>query len=226
MKGYCGLIDKKNIEELPAGASYYINSEISPPTGSPVQTILDLTGNGYLSTLKGGVSYNATTKALDFDGVNGIIETDLTYSMPLGTENFTVFCTMKTTQVGAGGLVVIYGVYPIPFWLGMRNTGKVFFWTRKTNRQATINYSSNSVADGSKYVICYRKSGTTFSVFVDGVLNSTTTLSNGAINTSKTMDIGARQNGVQHYDGSIYNVLKYPIDLTDAEIVSASNILN
>lgn len=214
--------------EILPGSFFYINSQKSnsyPGTGN---TVTDLSGNSNNATLN-NVTFNSTKKSFVFNGSNSYIDCNFRYSLTTGSENFSVFISLETTHNNTSNSLLISSNAgtAIPFNIYVANGGRAMLIVRGGNNQILILYSTTIINDGNKHTVCARKNGTSYSLFVDGVVESTGTKGNSSTVAMYDTVIGTSPtiSGSQYYSGEITNSVIYNSALTDQQILDNSNIL-
>jgi hypothetical protein len=76
----------------------------------------------------------------------------------------------------------------------------------------------STISDGNWHHVVGTLSGTTMTIYVDGVSENTGTLSSSIEITTNTVDIGRRGNGNYNFNGTIDEVKIYPFALTEDEV--------
>jgi hypothetical protein len=208
------------------GLQYYIDAWIpsSGSAGGP-GNILDISGNGRSGTLANGAYYNSGTASVGgsfvFDGVNDYIQTNYNHNLAAGA-NFTanVWANGRSYSASGNSLVVSnYNGTPGPYNLYILNSGKFLGWTRDNNDNLISISSTTTITDKWCY-LTYRKQGNTFSLFVNGVLEASTTANLGAITPNNNIVIGQQNTYFgQPYLGRIGEVHLYNVALSDSEIL-------
>ncbi len=189
--------------------------------------IYDISGSGYYGDFTNGASYGtASNGVVRFDGIDDYINTNLQYTVPAGG-SFTIGVWFK----GIGHfnsnndvLVMSYSGNPVGWAIYQAMNGKFLAFSRDNNSvDSTYLYSTTTTNTNQWFYGVYKKSGNTFSLYVNGVLETTSTANLGAITLSNSMRIGNHPSTSQPYNGSIGSVQVYNRALTDAEILHNFN---
>ena len=189
--------------------------------------IYDISGSGYYGDFTNGAVYaTASNGVVRFDGVDDYINTNVQYSVPAGG-NFTIGVWFK----GVGHLnttndvlVMNYSGTPVGWAIYQGMNGKFLAFSRDNNsNDSTYLYSTTTTNTNQWFYGVYKKSGNTFSLYVNGVLETTSTSNLGAITITNNMRIGNHPSVSQPYNGSIGNVQVYNRSLTDSEILHNFN---
>ena len=198
----------------------YLNSSYTSGTG-----VNDISGNGRYGTLTNGAYYNSGTAsaggAFVFDGVNDYIQTNYNHNLAAGA-NFTVNVWANGRSYSANDNSIIISNYngtPAPYNLYAHKNGKLACTSRDNNDiSITLLTSTTTIVDKWCY-LTYRKQGNTFSLFVNGVLEASTTANLGAITPNNNIVIGQQNTYFgQPYLGKVGEVHLYNVALSDADI--------
>ena len=209
---------------ISSGLQLYIdpslNSSYTSGTG-----VTDISGNGRSGTLTNGTYYNSGTAsaggAFVFDGVNDYIQTNYNHNLAAG-DNFTANVWVNGRSYSASGNSLVVSNYngtPGPYNLYILNSGKFLGWTRDNNNNLIYISSTTTITD-KWYYLTYKKQGSTFSLYVNGVLEASDTANLGAITPNNNIVIG-QQNIYfgQPYLGKVGEVHLYNVALSDSEIL-------
>jgi len=164
-----------------------------PGTGT---TWTDLSATGNNGTLTNGVGYTSSNGgALTFDGINDYINmgnntaynlTNISVSVwvkpTTGTPDYTPIISRYSSGISnLQGWIISYGVSTSKFQVVGRENSSNFLTFPSTNTYSINNW----------YNITWTKSASTWSLYVNGVLDRTATIGNGAIAyLSNNMQIG------------------------------------
>ena len=184
-----GIVASGLILNLDAG-----NASSYPGTGT---TWTDLSPTGNNGTLTNGVGYtSADGGALTFDGVNDYINmgnntaynlTNISVSVwfkpTTGTPNYSPIISRYSSGINnLQGWVISYVASTSKFNIGGRENASVFLSFSSTNTYSINNW----------YNVTWTKSASTWSLYVNGTLDRTTTIGNGTTAyLSNNMQIGA-----------------------------------
>ena len=197
----------------------YLNSSYTSGTG-----VNDISGNGRYGTLTNGAYYNSGTAsaggAFVFDGVNDYIQTNYNHNLAAGA-NFTVNVWANGRSYSANDNSIIISNYngtPVPYNLYAHKNGKFVCTSRDNSDVSSTLTSTTTIADKWCY-LTYRKQGNTFSLYVNGVLEASTTANLGAITPNNNIVIGQQNTYFsQPYLGKVGEVHLYNVALSDADI--------
>ncbi len=199
----------------------YLNSSYTSGTG-----VNDISGNGRSGTLTNGAYYNSGTAsaggAFVFDGVNDYIQTNYQHNLAAGA-NFTanVWANGRSYSANDNSLIVSnYNGTPAPYNLYVHKNGKFVCSSRDNSDVSSPTLTSTTTITDKWYYLTYKKQGSTFSLYVNGVLEASTTANLGAITPNNNIVIG-QQNAYfgQPYLGRIGEVHLYNVALSDSEIL-------
>ncbi len=180
----------------------------------------DLSSNGNNGTLQGSVTYsNANGGALSFNGVNSYVSSPLT---AVGMNKpFTMLSWIKTSQTYAyqPGIVSL-GYYPV---VVMQSDGKVRAWWYDGTTYPQV-ISAKACNDGVFHHIGLTYDGTTAKLYIDGVMESTTTAQAYSIHAG--FYVGSEHNsGQKIFNGLISYARAYNRALTADEVSRNFNSL-
>jgi len=202
------------------GLQYYIDSSLnsSYTTGTNVNDISGNGRNGSLSNIGFTASNNGT---FVFKGVNNsYIQTNYNHNLPSGSD-FTanVWANGRSYSANDNSIIISnYNGTPAPYNLYVLNNGKFLGWSRDNNG-VSFNLTSTTTINDQWYYLTYRKQGSTFSIFVNGVQEASTTGTLGNITTNNSIVIGQQNTYFsQPYLGRIGEVHLYNVALSDSEI--------
>jgi hypothetical protein len=136
----------------------------------------DSSGNG-----NNGVIYGASWvdgkfgKALSFDGMNDYASIPITPSTTFGANDFSISCWFKVTNATLYSALIstyIGGTNIFVRWLGSPLT--LQFVCAGTGNQVTVNSGMNLI-DNQWHQVTVTRSGSIFSIYIDGVLKKSVT---------------------------------------------------
>lgn len=205
----------------------------------------DLSGNGRNATLynSGGTTYSTnpagaptyTTNSLGvftFDGTNDWGKFSPEFN---ATSNMTVTAWIKTssTQLNNQGILSHCSGGPVGLVYGVSN-GKILYYYYTTSWQTAL--SSASVNDGTWKNIVWAKSGTSLKMYINGVLDTTVTLTGsvtpllncigtawGPCNSDSVAYGPGSDNYAQVFSGSIAAIMVHTKELSQSEITQNFN---
>ncbi|MCC6323727.1 LamG domain-containing protein, partial [Candidatus Nomurabacteria bacterium] len=163
-------------------------------------------------------------KATTFDGTNDYIDNGSSSTFNFGSSAFTVTGWFKTSTVtvesGSYRTLVSFGGYDTSGWkISLRDDGVMETWWNGS-AQTT---GSGSKADGSWHSFTYTRSGNTFQLYVDGVVNGSSSTFAGSLGFTKVL-IGAggysaaTQANEGRFNGQISDVRVYNRALSSTEV--------
>jgi hypothetical protein len=176
---------------------------------------------GYTASNGGGLTFNGTNQYVDF-GQN-----------KFKVDNFTMEIVFKINQLPTVPGVcntpqhVIIGQQDWGYTLRMLTDGKATFQVYDTSGANVVVKTQNSIV-GNIAHITVKKNGLGVSIYLNGVLQNTSNLSNSSIRwfyTTWPFYIGSGQCGGGNYymNGSVYLARFYTTVLTDSEILQNFN---
>jgi hypothetical protein len=183
----------------------------------------DISGQGYTATLVNDITYENSNLGVFF--INNLSEeTYISTNFDLALGDFTVSVWFR--RVGSLNILnserIVDKNLAQGFWLGRSGTnsnlwgGGVRESTSPFGRYITLN-------SGDWHYLVSRRSGTTHTIFGDGITNTATgTVSNTAISTA-FMRLGADQRDTSIFNGNIAMVSVYNRALSDSEILQNFN---
>jgi hypothetical protein len=190
-------------------------------------TFYDVSGNGKIGTLTGGVTYSSLYGG-DFilDGVNGYIQTDLNQN----TDNAQITWEAWFWDNSAGGfadntaIISNYGaVATTPFTiLHISSNGYPFFGQRNSSAtEDTIFYSVN-ICDSQWHQIVGVVDGSSMYLYVDGVLRGSKAKITGTTTSGQNLVIGGNHLG-RYQSCRIASARCYNIALSAAQVLQNYN---
>ncbi len=219
-----GIITNGLILNLDAG-----NASSYPGTGT---TWTDLSGQNNNGTLVNGVGYSSVNGgALTFDGVNDYVNmgSNSTFNLlnlsvsswvkpTTGGDTFTPIISRYSNNSGTSGWFIYYD----------KSTNK-FYVDGRESLAATLSISTNNTYTiNNWYNVMWTKSGSSWSLYINGVLDRTLTLGNGTTTFPlESMQIGALQvigGGLYYGKQDISTANIYNRALSDAEVLQNYNV--
>lgn len=176
---------------------------------------------GYTASNGGGLTLNGTNQYIDF-GQN-----------KFKVETFTMEIVFKINQLPTFGGVCNSPRHPIigqqdwGYIMNMGTDGKINFQVYDTNGSSVTVLTQNSVVGNTSH-ITVKKSGTTVSIYLNGVLQNSGNMPTGSIrwfHTTWPFRIGNGQCGMGDYymNGTVHIARFYNSALTDAQILQNFN---
>ncbi|MBI4174141.1 MAG: hypothetical protein HY517_00725, partial [Candidatus Aenigmarchaeota archaeon] len=175
-------------------------------------------------TLVNGTAWNTSGKfgnALTFDGVNDYVEVAHNNSLNLGVGGYSISAWFKTSAIGKSEDIVDKGTLSAQYQFTILSNDRLFSSTWAGAGQFNI-YGSSNVSDGRWHhgVVAISADGLTGKIYVDGVLDNTST-SSTAYNTDNTGNLlvgadWAKASGF--FNGTIDEVKIFNRTLTAAEV--------
>lgn len=194
-------------------------------------TAYDSSGNGFNGTLGSGNSAPSWTtgkigKGLSFDGSNDSVSVADNNNLRFGTNDFTISSWIKfpiTDGLAWGGILTKGYTTAIPAntWGLVRSstaTNQVrFIDALDVGGTANANLNSSLFFDGWHHVTVSR-SGSIYSIYSDGIRNSSATYSTANLNSTSPLNIGGYAN-LRYINGSIDEVKIYNYARTQEQIL-------
>ena len=219
---------------ITSNLNIYLEADIYSSYFGSGTTWTDLSGNGYNFTTYSNqtataFSYNQTEpKTFTLSRVsNNWSRLSSGGTITLGS-NETVSFWINTTGASANSQ---YGLFshcsggPVNLGYGMANN-KMIYWYYDTIWNTKS--STASINDGNwKHIVWAKTGGTTMNMYIDGVLDSTHTITNvsGTVNTVGALwgPCDASPSYSQTFDGKIANFMHYNTGLTTAQVLQNYN---
>ena len=191
-------------------------------------TLADSSGNTNTGTASNvnttGMAYANSQfgQGVDFDGVDDYVDAGNDGSLNISDNDFSVEVMFKTTAVGTTGILVSKVVAAATsnpgFELRIRSSNNTLGFFVGDGIDEINVVSSKVVTDGIWYHAVCVKSGTTGSVYVDGIFVGSNTRATETTLNGENLKIGVYGNNTGDFDGSIDNVRIYNTALTATEI--------
>ena len=178
---------------------------------------LDLSGEANDGTLINGPTFNSNG-AIDFDGVDDVVNTS--YTAQLG--DFTVTVLFKSDGNGIGWARLVDKGYQTGFFISSYFATSGAGYVGCGIIEPSVPHGIALQYDTSKWhSFTSVRSGTTQTIYLDGILNTNTKTVSSATLNSTTVSIGAWSgNGSsQRFKGGISQALMYDKALTPTEIL-------
>ena len=195
--------------------------------GGAGTTFYDVSGNGKIGTLTGGVTYSSLYGG-DFilDGVNGYIQTDLNQN----TDNAQITWEAWFWDNSPGGFVsntaIIsnYGaVGTTPYTsLHILDTGNVFFGQRNSSGTADDAVYGSSICDSVWHHLVGVVDGSNMHIYVDGIVRASKTKITGTTTSGQNLVIGGNHLG-RYQSCRIASARCYNIALSAAQVLQNYN---
>jgi len=205
-------------------AARYTASFTSPPIPS---TCTDLTRSKNVGTLTGGVDYNFSNGgSLVFDGSNDYVNIPASTNLTFGTGDFTMEVWFKTRAKTMlyPALLSVNLAWAANVWVLIDRhnvTAPTKFTFHVYNIASPTLTSVTAPSNGVWYNVVVTRIGTLFSMYVNGVLESTAT-SSGSLDggVSNSINLGRQSaSDSTNYDGNISHARIYKAKgLTSAEV--------
>ena len=221
LAGFFGHIDDLRITKY----ARYTSAFTSPPIPS---TCTDLTRSKNVGTLTGGVDYNFSNGgSLVFDGVNDYVNIPASTNLTFGTGDFTMECWFKTRAKTtlSPTLLGVNLPWAANVWnlidRHVNNSTKLTFWCYNYNTSAAMLISNTSISNATWYQVVITRVSNTWSIYVNGSLESTVTSSVSLDNgVSNSINLGVESiTDPAWYDGNISHARIYKAKgLTSTEV--------
>ena len=162
---------------------------------------LDASGNGNNATATGGAIYDAIVKKLGshagiVDGVDDYFLVPYAASLNIGAGDFTVQAWVYMTEAGTDKGVVVMDDGNSVISMYMTTANLVKFVARDAGADAATASSTTALSINTWYHVVGVRSGTTVKIYVNGVLEgSTTNAALGAVTTTDHWHIGVSVDG-------------------------------
>jgi hypothetical protein len=199
-----GYIDNLKISSF----ARYTSNFTSPPIPS---TCTDLTKNKNVGTLTNGVDYNFSNGgSLVFDGVNDYVNIPASTNLTFGTGDFTmeVWCKARAKTMLYPALLSVNLAWASNVWVLIDRhnaTAPTKFTFHVYNIGSPLLTSVTAPSNGVWYNVVITRIGTLFSMYINGVLESTATSSasiDGGV--SNSINLGRQfTSDSTYYDGNI-----------------------
>jgi hypothetical protein len=195
--------------------------------GGAGTTFYDVSGNGKIGTLTGGVTYSSLYGG-DFilDGVNGYIQTDLNQN----TDNAQITWEAWFWDNSPGGfnsntaIISNYGaVGTTPYTsLHILDTGNVFFGQRNSSGTADDAVYGSSICDSVWHHLVGVVDGSNMHIYVDGIVRASKTKITGTTTSGQNLVIGGNHLG-RYQSCRIASARCYNIALSAAQVLQNYN---
>jgi hypothetical protein len=195
--------------------------------GGAGTTFYDVSGNGKIGTLTGGVTYSSLYGG-DFilDGVNGYIQTDLNQN----TDNAQITWEAWFWDNSPGGfnsntaIISNYGaVGTTPYTsLHILDTGNVFFGQRNSLGTADDAVYGSSICDSVWHHLVGVVDGSNMHIYVDGIVRASKTKITGTTTSGQNLVIGGNHLG-RYQSCRIASARCYNIALSAAQVLQNYN---
>jgi hypothetical protein len=194
--------------KITKGVARYTSAFTSPPIPS---TCTDLTRSKNVGTLTSGVDYNFSNGgSLVFDGVNDYVNIPASTNLTFGTGDFTmeVWCKTRAKTMLYPALLSVNLAWASNVWVLIdrhNSTAPTKFTFHVYNIASPMLTSVTAPSNGVWYNVVVTRIGTLFSLYINGVLESTAT-SSGSIDGGVSNSINLGRQSVSdstNYDGNI-----------------------
>jgi len=180
----------------------------------------DLSGNNNTGTLTNGPTFNSGNGgSIVFDGADDYVQTSNT-SFNSSTIAVSVWINRSTTATTFPVIASKEGVSS-GWILHIINTNKIFWKINNNNSTAITTTASLTV--GLWYNIVGIYTGSQLAVYINGILDSTTSDNTGINSNSTALRIGEYQTTGNAYKGNIANIQIYNRALSATEILQNYN---
>ena len=166
-----------------------------------------------------------TTASFYFDGVGDYIDVSNSGNTITFTDDFTINCFIKLRQERSSDQVVL-GKELTP-QIAIQSTETIRFYSTGTS---PLDMNSNSTINLNTwyYISCVLQKNTHKKIYINGVIDKTTTITNDVDSNSANIDIGRRDwngNLDRYFYGSIANIQIYNRALSASEVLHNYNAL-
>jgi hypothetical protein len=199
--------------ETPRAESLVVHYDTTVDSVVSGSTVVDISGEGSNGTLTNGAAYSSTDRALTFDGVDDYVRGAIPSSLS-GNHPYTFSLWIKPDAIQSNFIAV--------FEMGNRTTnqscglylngGSIVHLTFANNLATSTSVVPNQwIHITGTYTSGSRK------IYADGVLLATDTYSSLNIGATE-MTLGANNDDLQKFDGSISNFKLWNVVLTAEEV--------
>lgn len=210
------LISNKNTEDITTDSLVlYLDSSFTSSFPKGGSTWYDLSGFGNNTTLLNGPTFDSVTNTISYDGVDD--GSTSTYSGAL--TDYTVIILFKSVSVVTYGRLVDKS-YSDGFWYG-RNSNLANQWGGGPIQPNYPHGVFLTLTDGNWHHFVARRSGTTHTLYGNGLTNTVSHTVSGSATTTANVGVGSWYNNSnsQRLGGLVSRVMIYNKALTDAEIL-------
>jgi hypothetical protein len=213
------IVQQGLVLNLDAGNSYSY--------GGAGTIFYDVSGNGKIGTLTGGVTYSSLYGG-DFilDGVNGYIQTDLNQNTDNAQITWEAWFWDNSPGGFAGNTAIIsnYGaVATTPFTiLHIYDNGNVFFGQRNSSGTADDVVYGSSICDSVWHHLVGVVDGSNMHIYVDGIVRASKTKITGTTTSGQNLVIGGNHLG-RYQSCRIASARCYNIALSAAQVLQNYN---
>ena len=196
------------------------NIKSYPKTGTSCN---DISGQGYTATLVNGIEYeNSNLGVFSINNLLEEIHISTNFNLALG--DFTASAWFR--RLGSPNIFdserIVDKSLAQGFWLGRSGTN-TNLWGGGVRENASPFGRYITLNSGDWHYLVSRRSGTTHTIFGDGITNTATgTVSNTALNTV-SLRLGADGRAGSNFNGNIAMVSVYNRALSDSEILQNFN---
>jgi hypothetical protein len=185
------------------------------------ETWQDISGQGNNGTLIGGITYSSSNQGtLVFDGIDSRVQTS--YGPQLN--DFTVIAWFRSTGGSLNYNRIVDKDYITGMWIG-RESNIANRWGGGVLESANPFGRFITLTDDQWHMIVSRRSGTTHTIYGDGITNSVSGTVSSAPLSATTFAFGnySGSNNVQRLTGNISQVSIYNRALDESEILAIFN---
>jgi hypothetical protein len=203
------------------GLVLYLDAANTKSYVSGSTTWRDLSRSGYNGTLVNSPSFSsANGGSIVFDGSNDYIST--TYNGAL--TDFTACIWYKSDLTNPQAARLVDKSYLNGFWMGKALTGAANSWGGGVREGSAPYGRFITLPDAQWHFLVSRRSGTTHTIFGDGITNTVSGTVSSTVLSTDNMRLGAEYNIVQSlFKGNIAQVQMYNRALSAAEILQNYN---
>ena len=199
--------------ETPRAESLIVHYDTTVDSVVSGSTVVDISGEGNNGTLSGGATYSSTDRALVFDGTGDFVKGTISSSLS-GNHPYTFSLWIKPDAIQSNFIAV--------FEMGNRTTNQSCGLYLNGGSIVHLVFANNlatstSVVPNQWIHITGTYTSGSRKIYADGVLLATDTYSSLNIGATE-MTLGANNDDLQKFDGSISNFKLYDVALTAEEV--------
>ena len=200
---------------------------ISGSDGDPVSSWPETIASNDATQAFGGFQPTLQTSevnghnAVSFDGTGDQLES--TYAATLG--DFTAFAVVNFSAFGVNFPRVVDKSFNSGFWIGYSNSGTPGIGGGCLQTSAPFMSQTGATSTATWYVISVRRSGTSWTVRVNGSANAASATVSSTALSSDVVRLGASNSAGDEFSGMLAQVRIYSDDLSDADRLNVEQFL-